>query len=388
MEAFAAAVNSEALVYLVDPNLSASARAEFEALIAGSSRPDRARDSAQSLGDSQGWLRIATGGSGGRLKFACHDEATLRAAAGGFLEHFGFGRVQAIGVLPMHHVSGLMPWIRCAVSGGDFTPCSWKALESGFRPEVGPGEWVVSLVPTQLQRLVSDADSVDWLRRFRTVFVGGAPLWPALAERAAELGLRLSTGYGMSETAAMVTGLLPEEFLGGERGCGAALPHARIEIGADGRISVSGESLFRGYAGGARHSGSFETADLGSVDSRGHLTVLGRSDGMIVTGGEKVDPFLVESALQAAGIFTDVVVVGLDHGEWGQELVACHPDPDARPDPARLKKALEALAPHERPKRYIAVHPWPRTSQGKIDRLRLAKEAAAGQESAFTQGKK
>ena len=232
----------------------------------------------------RGWLCLPTGGTGGVVKFARHDERTLGAAARGFRAHFNLTRVNAVGVLPPHHVSGLMARVRCAATGGEYIDWNWKQLEAGRRPLIKAGPWVISLVPTQLQRLLRSRAAVVWLRRFEIIFLGGGPVWTELADKAAKAQLRISLSYGLTETAAMVAALRPREFAAGERGCGRALPHARLRIGRGGVVRISGRSLFRGYAGDRRRAAEFATGDLGSIDASGGLHILGRRDAVIITG--------------------------------------------------------------------------------------------------------
>lgn len=332
----------------------------------------------------EGWLCVRTGGSGGGMKFARHDERTLTAAVEGFCQHFGLERVNAVDVLPAYHVSGLMARVRCAATGGTHVAWDWKRLEAGEFPSsaVRPppsAVWVTSLVPTQLQRLLALPAAVAWLRGFAVIFLGGGPTWPELAEAAARAGLRVSLSYGMTETAAMVTALKPEEFLAGARSSGAALPHARVSVNAEGRVVVGGTSLFRGYVGAADQRGDFVTSDAGRIDERGQLHVLGRADAVIITGGKKVQPAEVEAALRASGEFADVAVIGVPDAEWGEAVVACYLlAADAGGGRAKAvdeARAVAGLAPYQRPKRFVAVaaEKWPRNAQGKIDRVALAK---------------
>jgi len=323
----------------------------------------------------KGWLCIPTGGTGGRVKFARHDEDTISAAVGGFTRHFGLAQVNAAGVLPLHHVSGLMAWMRCALTGGEYLPLDWKAVEAGARPALPakPDGWLLSLVPTQLERLLGNEAAVAWLRGFRIIFLGGAPAWPELLEAAAAQKLPLSLGYGMTETAAMATALRPDEFLAGKRSSGAALPHASVKIGAEGAVVIGGDSLFRGYHPEWRDRWDFVTADHGSLDAGGHLHVAGRRDAVIITGGEKVAPSEVEGVLRGTGEFADVVVLGLPDAEWGEQVVAAYPA-DCQPDLARVEPVLDSrLAAAKRPKRYVSVAPWPANSQGKVNRAEVAR---------------
>jgi len=263
--------------------------------------------------------------------------------------------------------------MRCAMTGGNYLPWSWKQLEAGEMPE-WPGGGFLSLVPTQLQRLLGQPRAVDWLKKFRAVFVGGGPAWPDLLEAAAAVRVPISPCYGMTETAAMVAALLPEDFLAGARSCGTVLPHARVEIVEDSVVRIGGGSVFRGYYPAWRAEPMFETEDIGQIDSRDHLHIAGRRDAVIVTGGKKVAPEEVEAALRATGRFADVAVVGVPDAEWGQCVVACYPAGNGPAQLDEVRAALsERLAAYKCPKRYAPLSLWPRNAQGKIDRAALAR---------------
>lgn len=376
-------------VFLCDPKWGAEERARLAEIFA------EAEKNAADCETGRGWLCVPSGGTSGRLKFARHDEQTLGAAVSGFCGHFGLGRVNAVDVLPPHHVSGLMARVRCSATGGRHVAWSWKELEAGRRPELTPEAegWVLSLVPTQLQRLMGSASALEWLRGFRVIFVGGGPAWAELTEQAAKARLPISLCYGMTETAAMVTALRPEAFAAGERSCGVGMPHARVEIvddvtgvvlpqGETGLVRIGGASLFRGYlpavegvdtgveakADKRGAERTFLTEDLGRLDAAGRLQVIGRRDAVIITGGKKVFPAEVEAALRASGEFSDVAVIGAADTQWGQRVVACYPAGGAAPDMGRVEAALESVAAYKRPKQFVAVAVWPRNEQGKVNR--------------------
>jgi o-succinylbenzoate---CoA ligase len=272
-----------------------------------------------------------------------------------------------------------MAWMRCALTGGEFLPWSWEELEAGRRPEFATGDWFLSLVPTQLQRLLAQPEAADWLRRFRAVFLGGGPPWPELLERAAEAGVPLALSYGLTETAAMVAALRPQEFIAGGRSSGAVMPHVRLEVTAEGTLRIAGESVFRGYFPEWRLEREVVTEDLGFLDEHGHVHVTRRRDDVIITGGKKVRAAEVEAALQATGQFADVVVVGVPDLQWGQAVVACYPADGKTPDFARVAQTLAGqLAAHAWPKRFEAVTDWPRNAQGKLNRAALAARLSAG----------
>ena len=371
LRATGCAVERGEVTFLCDPNWSPGMRADAELRMKESAR-------TMTVDSGVGWLCVPTGGTGGAVKFARHDEDTVSAAVRGFCAHFGLTRVNAVDVLPAHHVSGLMARVRCAATGGRRLAWDWKQMEAGGVPSIeGDEDWVLSLVPTQLQRLLGNPDTAAWLRRLKIIFLGGGPVWPDLADAAAAARLRVSLSYGLTETAAMIAALQPEEFLGGDRNCGAVMPHARVTIDTSSSvIRIAGESVFRGYWPEMREPLDFATEDLGEIDHRGHLHVLGRRDAVIITGGKKVNAAEVEMALRESGEFSDVAVIGVPDREWGEMVVACYPREGARkPD---LLRAVERLANFQRPKRFVAIAEWPRNTQGKLNReaLRAAVEKA------------
>lgn len=370
MAAFAGAVARGGDVFLCDPNWGENEKAQLMALL-GPSAPKPAEGEG-------GWLMIPTGGTSGKLKFARHDERTLSAAVEGFSRHFGLATVNSAGVLPLHHVSGLMAWMRGVLTGGEHRSLDWKAIEGGTFPAlpVKPTGWTLSLVPTQLERLLRNPAAVAWLKSFRVIFLGGGPAWTELLDAAAAQQLPLSLGYGMTETAAMIAALKPEEFLAGHRSSGRSLPHGEVTIGEDGAVSLAGASIFRGYYPEWRE-GPFTTNDRGRWDEHRHLHILGRRDAVIITGGEKVDPMEVEGLLRGTGQFPDVIALGVPDKKWGQLLVAVYPG-NAHPNFHEVIKATNRLADYKRPKSFIPlVGAWPANAQGKVNRTELMERVVA-----------
>lgn len=369
IESFGQAVAAGGNVFLADPAWGETERAQFAAIRARGKNGTRRNGEPMS---EEGWLCIPTGGSSGAIKLARHDESTLATAVRGFSEFFEVKRVNAVGLLPLHHVSGLMAWMRCVMSGGEYVAWSWRELEAGGRPRLPEGDVFLSLVPTQLDRLLRQPEAIDWMHRFRAVFIGGGPAWPELVERGAAADLPLAFSYGMTETAAMVTALKPEDFLSGVRGSGHPLPHARVEVDDDGRITIDAASLFRGYWPGTRASGAWSPGDLGAFDAAGSLHIRGRADALIISGGEKIDPAEVEAALRATGRFSDIAVLGLPDAEWGARVVALHPAADGAVEAGDVESHLDGkLARYKWPKAYVPVTEWPRNAQGKLMRERL-----------------
>jgi len=374
-------------VFLQDPFATNEEREKVDQLWQSASKTIR-----EAVGDSgkpmSGWVCIPTGGSSGRTRFARHDEETLSAAVSGFCLHFGLSRINAVSVLPLHHVSGLMAQLRCLATEGTYVPWDWRNLAAGDWPSLTKSDegWTISLVPTQLQRVLEVPGGADFLRRFRFIFIGGAAAWPELLDRAAEQRLPLSLSYGMTETAAMIAAQVEGAFLAGQRDIGKVMPHARIHLTREdgvacslnevGQVRIAAQSLFRGYFPETRTEPEFVPEDLGRLDADARLTILGRRDGMIISGGEKIWPAEVEAALRATGEFSDVAVFGLPDGQWGEAVTAFYPQCDGAKDLESINRLLEPkLAPFKLPKRLVAIATWPRNAQGKVNRETLLNSA-------------
>ena len=326
-------------------------------------------------------ILIPTGGSTAGVRFAVHRWDTLVAAAEGLRSFMGGGPLHHACVLPLFHVSGLMQIVRAFVSGGVVAfPC-FEALREGRFPKLAEGAFCVSLVSTQLRRLMAAEKARRGLARCRAIFLGGGPVPESLLGEAREFSLPVCLSYGMTETAAMVSVLPSDAFRKGETSAGFCLPHLRVEIlaedgscrpvGVPGRIGVSGASLFEGYHGQARPNllEGYRTDDEGYFDQGGRLHVLGRSDRMIVSGGEKIDPLEIEAAILKTGAVEQVLALGWPDDEWGERLVVFYVEDCGRSDAAAWKEDIKRdLANYKVPKTMIPVSKLPINAHGKIDR--------------------
>jgi O-succinylbenzoic acid--CoA ligase len=326
-------------------------------------------------------ILIPTGGSSGGVKFAIHRWETLAASCEGLSAFIGVGAINSCCVLPLYHVSGLIQLMRSFVSEGRIAFPKFQDLLSGKFPDFKKGTLCVSLVPTQLQRLMAQQRIAHQLSTVRAIFIGGAPVPGSVAARARELRLPLVLSYGMTETAAMVTVLPPDEFLAGNTNAGRPLRHADVEVlcegnltcpvGQSGQIRIKGRSLFKGYHGQHRlvSKDGFLTDDEGYFDSMGRLNIVGRRDRLIISGGEKIDPQEVESAIMQTGAVEQVLVVGWPDVEWGQKLVAFYITNAVESHEGKWQEELRAdLVNYKLPKVMIRVPILPLDERGKVDR--------------------
>jgi O-succinylbenzoic acid--CoA ligase len=264
--------------------------------------------------------------------------------------------------LPATHIAGLQVLVRSLVAGTD--PVLADRADPRVIAESGCAH--VSLVPTQLQRLLAGDISTP-LAGFSSVLLGGAAASQGLIRAAREAGVPLVITYGMSETCG---------------GCvydGVPLDGVRVQVREDDRIWIGGPVLFTGYLHGERavSDGWFRTGDLGRLDAAGRLTVRGRADEIINTGGYKVVPDEVAAALQTCPGVRDVAVVGEPDPEWGERVTAVVVPADPA-DPPSLKllrlHVKERLPRYAAPSRVVMLDAVPVLSNGKHDIARLRHE--------------
>jgi len=388
---FLAAVISESPVILGNPNW---AIAEWQQVF-NRVKPDLKFGNIPDIPETnnsrshlpQASILIPTGGTSGTVKFALHTWETLAASADGFRQYFQRSQIHSFCVLPLFHVGGLMQFVRSLTSDGKLVIFPWRSLVDGNYQNLDISDFFISLVPTQLHRLLQNPKTADWLSQFETVLLGGSPPWPELLNRTRSHQIRLSPTYGMTETASGVVTLKPEEFLAGNNTTGRTLPHAKVIILDDsgkplkshqtGRISIQSQSLTWGYDTDidTEKLTRLITDDLGYFDDRGYLTVVGRRGDKIITGGENVFPAEVEAAILATGLVADVCVVGQRDRDWGEVVTAVYVPRDSAVSVEMLKKAIgDRLSRYKQPKQWIALKQLPRNDRGKINRKLLMEQ--------------
>ncbi|MHC5674111.1 2-succinylbenzoate--CoA ligase [Nostoc sp.] len=328
-------------------------------------------------------IMISTGGSSGQMKFVMHTWETLIASVKGFTEYFQLKPVNSFCVLPLYHVSGLMQFMRSFTTGGKLAILPFKALETGQILNIKQSEFFISLVPTQLQRLLENPELTEWLSQFNTVLLGGAPAWNELLEKARFHRIRLALTYGMTETASQIATLKPDDFLSGKISSGQILPHAKVTIcnqqgeilnsNQIGNITINAQSLALGYYPKTRENQDiFQVDDLGFLDDQGHLNIVGRSSDKIITGGENIYPAEIESAIQATQMVADICVIGIPDKHWGQALTAIYIPKQSDTSALKIQALLkDKLSKFKIPKYWIPQQNLPRNSQGKINRQQL-----------------
>jgi o-succinylbenzoate---CoA ligase len=315
-------------------------------------------------------IMIPTGGSSGKIKFAAHSWETLSASVWGFREFYEVKEINSVCTLPLYHVSGFMQLMRSLLTDGKLLIADFHHLYEYTNSCYIPPNYFISLVPTQLHKLLGL--DPKWLSQFKTILLGGAPPSLELLARARAARLPLALTYGMTETGSQITSLKPAEFLAGNNSCGQVLPHAQIElksIEADGigSISIASQSLMLGYFPNLDLPKYFEPDDLGVIDDRGYLTIIGRTSGKIISGGENVYPIEVVNVIMATGLVDDVWVFGKPDRYWGQIITAIYVPKYLELSVDILKESIAGkVSKYKIPKSWIKVDKISRNALGKV----------------------
>ena len=251
----------------------------------------------------------------------------------------------------------------------------------------------VPAVPPLYQRIVDEAERrTISIKGIRYALSGAMPLPAALVERwEAATGGLLVEGYGLTETSPVIVGN-PMTRARRPGAIGVPFPDVQIRIadaedldldvpqGESGELLVRGPQVFAGYRGlpeetaDAFHDGWFRTGDVVTLSPDGFLTIVDRIKEIIITGGFNVYPSEVEAALRTHPGVTDVAVVGLQHQDGGEEVVAAVVLVDGasvQPDDLRTH-ARHELTAYKVPRRVVFVDELPTNPMGKVLRREVA----------------
>jgi o-succinylbenzoate---CoA ligase len=268
--------------------------------------------------------------------------------------------------LPLHHVGGLSIALRSVIYGTGAIVHDGFEVDAVARSLDLDSVTLVSLVPTQLIRLLEAG--VD-LSGPRAILLGGGPIPVDAVEEAAVRGATVVPTYGLTEAASQVTTVEPQEVLRRPGSAGRPLltTHLRIQ---EGEILVQGPTVAPGCAD---DDGWLHTGDLGRIDEDGFLYVEDRLGDVIVTGGENVVPTEVEEVLLRHPSVADAAAVGRSDPEWQEAVsavVVLRDGVSTSEEELRDHCAAE-LAHFKVPKRFEFADELPRTASGKLLRRKL-----------------
>ncbi len=304
-------------------------------------------------------LLIETSGSTGRPKGVVLTREAVLASVEASARRLGASGRWLL-ALPSSYVAGVQVIVRSLVAGHE--PFVVDGLDVGRASASDHTDTptFISLVPTQLHRILDTPEQVAALARCHTVLVGGGGLDPGLRQRAAEQGVRIVATYGSSETAG---------------GCvydGVPLDGVGVTLGVDGRVRIAGPTLFSHYLADPELTaevlvdGWFLTSDAGRFDEDGRLQVLGRIDDVVVSGGVKIPLATVAERLRQHLLVQQAEVFGVPDAEWGQKLVAVLV---GTAHDAELRDWISMDHPRSwAPREFRWVESLPLLPNGKVDR--------------------
>lgn len=323
---------------------------------------------------------IETSGSAGVPKRVMLATNALLAGAAASTVALG-GAGQWLLALPVHYIAGVQVLVRSIAAEtsplvlppGHFDPQNFRRLAETMTEPLR----YTALVPVQLARLIDAADDpalLAVLRRFTAILVGGQAIRGELIARAEALNVRVVRTYGSSETAG---------------GCvynGVPIGDTLVRV-VDGQLELSGSVLAEGYLDDEARTADrflvehgvrwYRTGDLGEVDPHsGRVTVLGRADNVIISGGEKVSLDAVEDIVRSHPGFEQAVVIGGDDEKWGKvPVVVVAGGEGAEVD--LMASIVAMLGRAARPARVVRVAEIPLLTSGKPDRAALASNMGA-----------
>ncbi len=358
--------------------------APYEELVAGGR--DEVRDEAVGLDDIA--VLMYTSGTTGRPKGAMLSHGNMTWNAVNMLGRApGISyRDRTVTAAPMFHIGGLgvftLPLFY--VGGANyiqdvFVPTETLALMASER---ATGMFLVPAMWAALTQ-VKDFESYD-LSNLRFGVSGGAPCPITVIEFMQDKGVTFQEGFGMTETAPLVSVLAAEDLPARAGSIGRVAMHVDARIVDDqdrdmpvdqvGELVLQGPNIFEGYWGlpaataEAFRNGWFHTGDLGRMDAEGFITLVDRKKDMIITGGENVYPIEVEQVLFRHPQVADVAVIGAQDERWGEKVMAVVvPKPGENPTEQEIIEYARANMAHfKAPARVEFIAELPRNATGKI----------------------
>ena len=350
---------------------------------------------AQSSADDLAAI-LYTSGTTGRSKGAMLSHGNMLSNALVLKDYWAWqpGDV-LIHALPIFHVHGLFVALHGALING--SKMIWLAK---FDPKLVvqklPEATVFMGVPTLYVRLLAEPGLTrEACRHMRLFVAGSAPLLiETFTEWQERTGHTILERYGMSETAMLTSNPYDGERRGGT--VGFALPGVSLRVQDDagqpvptgeiGNIQVKGPNVFKGYWRMPEKTkeefttdGYFKTGDVGKIDERGYITIVGRSKDLIISGGYNVYPAEIEGYINDMPGVAESAVVGVPHPDFGEVGVAIViAKPGAKLDAEQIIARLKAqLANFKIPKRCFIVGELPRNTMGKVQKNVLREQHKA-----------
>jgi len=333
---------------------------------------------------------LYTSGTTGRSKGAMLTHGNLASNAATLADYWRFTEADVLlHALPIFHTHGLFVATNTTIVAGSsmlFLP----RFDAGKVMKALPAATVMMGVPTFYTRLLSEPGFTRELVAHIRLFVSGSAPLSAETHKAfsTRTGHAILERYGMTETNMNTSNPYDGDRVPGSVGFplpGVELKITDPETGAEraqgevGMIEVRGPNVFKGYweqpdktKEELRSSGFFITGDLGVIDARGYVSIVGRARDLIICGGYNVYPAEVEALLDAIPGVVESAVIGVPHPDMGEGVVAAVQVRDPGLDEERIIAALAGqLARFKQPRRVVFLPELPRNTMGKIQKKEL-----------------
>ncbi len=289
--------------------------------------------------------------------------------------------------LPFYHIGGFSIIMRALLNGLTLILPDELNIENIQNAIQKKHPTHASFVSTQLKRLIKN--DIKPNPELRHILLGGGFLDADLVYEALDKGWNVFKSYGSTETASFVTALKPDEFKSKKESAGRALipnsilivdeNHKLLKPNTTGEVAVKGKSVAKGYINNKEETARkfrddiYFTGDYGFVDGECFLFIEARRNDLIVSGGENINPYEVESALLNHPLIMEASVLGLEDKEWGCIAAAAIKTRDNKTiELDELKLFLkDKLAGFKIPKKIFIVGNFPKTEMGKVQKEKL-----------------
>jgi malonyl-CoA/methylmalonyl-CoA synthetase len=338
---------------------------------------------------------LYTSGTTGRSKGAMLSHGNLWSNAETLRQSWRFtADDRLLHALPIYHTHGLFVATNVTLAAGS-SIILLPHFSTGELIRLMPQASVMMGVPTFYTRLLGDPAFARETAAGMRLFVSGSAPLSAETHRSfsARTGHEILERYGMTETNMITSNPYDGDRVPGS--VGPPLPGVEVRIaepatgrllpqGEVGVIEVRGPNVFSGYwrmpdksAEEFRADGFFITGDLGRIDERGYVSIVGREKDLIISGGFNVYPAEVENVLDALPGIAESAVIGVPHPDYGEAVVAVVQADDADLGEAAVIAAIrDELARYKQPKRILFVAALPRNAMGKVQKKAMREQYA------------
>lgn len=324
-----------------------------------------------------------TSGTTGPQKAVPQTFSNHLASARGCKQSLGFNQNTIwLSVLPIYHISGLSVILRAVIEG--FTVRLVQKFNTDKMLHIIKEEHAthISLVPQTLKWLMDEGLKQPF--SIEKILLGGAKLSSHLIEQALENQLPIYNSFGMTETCSQFLTASPEMLA--QRYDTVGKPSNNVEVkiknpnqSGHGELLIKGQNVMNGYLypenlNDTFEDGFFKTGDIAEIDDDGFVMVYDRRKDLIISGGENIYPYQIESVAKRYGDISDAVCIGVSDDTWGQVPILYYTGSNDIDPHELLNYFQENLAKYKVPKAFYHVDTLPYTSTGKLQRNKVSHE--------------